>query len=108
MSELQPDVTLLRPRADFYVSAHPGVADILLLIEVANSTLRLDRRVKIPLYARAGIGEVWLVDLISERVEMFREPGGGRYRDVTRLERGAELAPLVFSDPTLVVDDLLG
>jgi Uma2 family endonuclease len=108
MSELQPDVTLLRPRADFYASAHPGAADVLLLIEVADSTLRLDRRVKIPLYARAGIGEVWLVDLISERVEMFREPSGDRYRDVTRLERGAELAPLVFSDLALVVDDLLG
>jgi Uma2 family endonuclease len=108
MSELQPDVTLLRPRADFYASAHPGAADVLLLIEVADSTLRLDRRVKIPLHARAGIGEVWLVDLISERVEMFREPSGDRYRDVTRLERGAELAPLVFSHLALVVDDLLG
>ena len=63
---------------------------------------------KTPLYARAGIGEVWLVDLISERVEMFWEPSGGRYRDVTRLERRAELALLVFSDLALVVDDLLG
>jgi Uma2 family endonuclease len=64
--------------------------------------------VKIPLYARVGIGEVWLIDLSSERVEMLREPRGGRYRDVTRLERGAELAPLVFSDLALVVDDMLG
>lgn len=107
-SELQPDVTLLRPRADFYARAHPGAADVLLLIEVADSTLRLDRRVKIPLYARAGIGEVWPVDLTSERVEVFREPRGGRYGEILRLERGASLAPRAFPDLALVVDDLPG
>jgi Uma2 family endonuclease len=62
MSELQPDLMLLRPRADFYVGGHPGAAAVLLLIEVTDSTLRLDRRVKIPLYARAGIAEAWLLD----------------------------------------------
>src|SRR5215470_4221748 len=89
MSELQPDVTLLRPRVDFYSRAHPGAAHVLLLIEVADSTLRLDRRVKIPLYARAGICEVWLLDLTTERVEVFRRPTGGHYRDVAPLARGA-------------------
>jgi len=108
MSELQPDVTLLRARADFYVGAHPGAQDVLLLIEVADSTLRLDRRVKIPLYARAGIAEVWLLDLTTERVEIFREPSGHHYGEVVGLERGAALAPLAFPDLTLVVDDLLG
>src|SRR5262249_19879065 len=85
MSELQPDVTLLRPRTDFYASAHPGAGDVLLLIEVADATLRLDRRVKIPLYARSGISEAWLLDLSAERVEVFRQPMGGHYRDVTQL-----------------------
>jgi len=108
MSELQPDITLLRPRADFYGSAHPGAADVLLLIEVADATLRLDRRVKIPLYARAGICEVWLLDLTTERVEVFRAPSPGRYSDVTRPGRGASLAPLAFPELSLVVDDLLG
>lgn len=108
MSELQPDVTLLRPRADFYASAHPGADDVLLLIEVADSTLRLDRRVKIPLYARAGIVEAWLLDLTTEHVEVFREPTGDRCREIIRLERGASLTPLAFPDLTLVVDDLLG
>jgi Uma2 family endonuclease len=108
MSELQPDVTLLRPRTDFYASAHPGAGDVLLLIEVADTTLRLDRRVKIPLYAQSGISEAWLLDLSAERVEVFRRPMGGRYRDVTRLERGANLSPLAFPDLALVVDDLLG
>jgi Uma2 family endonuclease len=108
MSELQPDVTLLRARADFYAGGHPGAADVLLLIEVSDATWRLDRQVKIPLYARAGIGEVWLVDLNGQRIEMFREPSGGVYHDVTRHERGAGLAPLAFPDVALVVDDLLG
>jgi len=108
MSELQPDVALLRRRSDFYSSAHPGAADVLLLIEVADATLRLDRRVKIPLYARAGIGEVWLLDLTAEGVEVFRAPSPGRYSDVTRLGRGARLAPLAFPDLSLVVDDLIG
>ena len=75
---------------------------------MANSTLRLDRRVKIPLYARAGIAEVWLLDLTTEHVEIFREPSGSRYGDFVRLDRGAALSPLAFSDLALVVADLLG
>lgn len=108
LSELQPDVTLLRPRADFYASGHPGADDVLLLIEVADSTLRLDRRVKIPLYARAEIAEVWLLDLTTEHIEVFRDPAGGRYREIVRLERGTSLTPLAFPDLALVVDQLLG
>ena len=108
VSELQPDLMLLRPSSDFYVGAHPGAADVLLLVEVADSTLRLDRRVKIPLYARVGIAEVWLLDLTTERVEVFREPSHGRYGNVVRLDRGAGLAPLAFPDLALVTDDLLG
>ena len=65
LSELQPDIALLRPRPDFYRAAHPRAADVLLLIEVADTTLRLDRRVKIPLYGRAGVLEAWLLDLTS-------------------------------------------
>ena len=108
MSELQPDITLLRPRADFYSSAHPGAVDVLLLIEVADSTLRLDRRIKIPLYARAGVTEAWLLDLTTEHVEVFRGPSGGRYHEIVRHPRGASLTPLAFPELTLVVDDLLG
>ena len=79
-----------------------------LVIEVADATLRLDRRVKIPLFARAGVGEAWLVDLTTEHVELFRAPSAGRYRDATRLNRGASLAPLAFAYLRMVVDDLLG
>jgi Uma2 family endonuclease len=107
-TELQPDVMLLHPRDDFYTTSHPLAADVLLLIEVADTTLRLDRRVKIPLYARVGIREVWLVDLTSARVEMYRTAQGDRYLDVTVVERGQRLGPLAFSDVTVAVGDLIG
>jgi len=107
-SEPQPDLTLLRPRDDFYTSAHPTADDVLLAIEVADTSLRLDRRVKIPLYARAGLREVWLVDLTTERIEVYREPTGEGYRDVQILQRGQSVTPEAFADLTLSVVDLLG
>lgn len=107
-SELQPDVTLLRPRNDFYASGHPGADDVLLLIEVADSTLLLDRRVKIPLYARAGIREAWLVDLTKDRIEVYRDPAGGRYRDVRTLGRGEAAVPQALTDLTIAVFDVVG
>src|SRR5439155_513667 len=87
-SEPQPDVTLLRPRADFYTAAHPVAADVLLLIEVADSTLAVDRRVRMPLYARAAIHETWLLDLTADRVEVYRAPTADGYQQLVRLERG--------------------
>jgi len=107
-SELQPDVTLLRPRPDFYAAAHPLADDVLLLIEVADTSLLLDRRVKIPLDARAGIREVWLVDLTTDRVEVYHAGQGSRYGDATVAERGQRLTPLAFSDVTVAVEDLIG
>src|SRR2546426_2118990 len=62
-SEPQPDLALLRPRADFYAAGHPGPEDVLLMVEVADTSATSDRAVKVPLYARAGIEEVWLIDL---------------------------------------------
>ena len=73
-SEPEPDVALLRPRADFYKNTLPRPRDVLLLIEVADSTLRYDRDIKIPLYARHGIPEVWLMDLARDAVECHRQP----------------------------------
>jgi Uma2 family endonuclease len=107
-SEPQPDVTLLRPRPDFYATAHPLADDVLLLIEVADSTLAVDRRVRMPLYARAAIHEAWLLDLTADRVEVYRAPTLRGYQDVVRLERGQEVAPLAFADLILTVEDLLG
>ncbi|HEV8584980.1 MAG TPA: Uma2 family endonuclease [Methylomirabilota bacterium] len=107
-SELQPDILLLRARDDFYATGHPRVADVLLLIEVADTTVRLDRRVKIPLYAAVGVGEVWLCDLVTERVEVYREPAGETYRDVETMDRGQTVSPLALPDVTVAIDDLLG
>jgi Uma2 family endonuclease len=81
-SEPQPDMVLLAPRNDFYRNAHPRPADVLLIVEVSDSTLRYDRRIKIPLYARHGIPEVWLVDVEHEELSLFRKPAKGHYQDV--------------------------
>jgi Uma2 family endonuclease len=80
-SEPQPDVALLVPRTDFYRSAHPSPADVLLLIEVSDSTLRYDRDVKAPLYARHGIPEFWIVDLQNMSLRTYRSPVDGKYRE---------------------------
>jgi len=107
-SELQPDVMLLRPRDDFYTTSHPAAADVLLLIEVADTSVRLERRLRIPLYARAGVRETWMCDLVSQRLEVHREPAGRRHRAVRTLVRGEPLASLAFPDVMVGVDDLIG
>ncbi len=91
-SEPQPDLCLLRPRADYYTGRHPGPDDVLLVIEVADASLRYDRDVKIPAYARAGVPEVWLFDLTGRRIYAYREPSGDGYRSVTELKAGDELS----------------
>jgi Uma2 family endonuclease len=80
-SEPQPDLALLVPRADFYSHAHPSPEDLLLVIEVSDSTLRYDRDVKVPLYARHEIPEVWIVDLQNRELHSYRSPAEGRYHD---------------------------
>jgi Uma2 family endonuclease len=78
-SEPQPDITLLKARRDFFKSRAPRPADALLVVEVAASSLRFDRDVKIPLYAQHGVPEVWLVDLRSQRLIRYRSPRQGTY-----------------------------
>jgi len=87
-SEPQPDIAVLRPRADGYETAHPRPEDILLLIEVADSSVQYDREIKIPLYARHGIPEVWLFDLQEKRLEVCHEPENGEYRHVDYYRKG--------------------
>ena len=99
---------LLHPRADFYTGAHPVAADVLLLIEVADTTVRLEKRVRIPLHARAEVRETWLCDFVSQRIELHRQPEGRRYRVVQTLSRGERLASLAFPDVRLLVENLLG
>jgi Uma2 family endonuclease len=107
-SEPQPDVALLRPRPDGYRTAHPLPPDILLVIEVADASLESDRAAKLPLYAEAGIPEVWLVNLPGGVIEISRDPSGGVYASVRTARRGETIAPLAFPTATLHVDDILG
>jgi len=90
-SEPQPDIALLHPREDFYATAHPGPADVLLIIEAADSTLRYDRDTKLPLYARYGIPEVWLVDLDNDHFMIHREPQATGYAQRLTLESLARI-----------------
>ncbi len=105
-SEPQPDMLVLRPRPISYSRAHPTPEDVLLAIEVADTTARFDRIVKARLYARARIAEYWLVDVGVERVDVFRSPGAEAYTDTSTVARGATVAPLAFADLVLAVDDL--
>lgn len=104
--EPQPDVVLLR-RETGLRAAVPSASDVLLIIEVSDTTLAYDRDVKLPLYARAGIPEVWIVDVEHERVAVYRMPEAGAYRDVTVHGRGAALAPQTLPGCSIAVDDIL-
>lgn len=99
---------MLLPRADFYAERLAGPQDMLLLIEVADSSEHYDRHVKAPLYARAGIPEVWLVDLTTGTVTIYREPGPAGYAQVLVASAGAELSPLAFPDLRLTVAQVIG
>ncbi|HQZ72235.1 MAG TPA: Uma2 family endonuclease [Anaerolineae bacterium] len=107
-SEPQPDIALLRPREDSYDRSHPHPEDVLLLIEVADSSLDLDRRVKMPLYAAAGIAEVWLIDLANDAVEVYRDPDARGYRQLQRSSRGSSLTALLLPDMQVGIDEVLG
>lgn len=107
-SEAQPDISVLRWRDDFYASAHPRSDDVLLLVEVADTSVASDRRVKLPIYAAGGIAECWLVDLNADVVEVYRRAAGGAYTERQDAARGGAVSPAAFPDVTLAVDDILG
>lgn len=107
-SEPQPDVALLRPRDDFYASATPGPEDTLLAIEVGDSSARFDREVKAPLYAKARVRELWLVDLGAGEVRVCRRPDESGYADVSVKRRGDDLSPQALPDVIVRIVDVLG
>lgn len=107
-SEPQPDIALLRFREDFYKGRHPAPGDVLLAIEVADTTVERDRGVKLPLYASSGIRECLLVNLPDEVVELHRRPSKSGYKSVRRLRRGDKFTLLAFPDVTISVTDILG
>lgn len=106
-SEPQPDIAVLRPRSDFYAKGHPEPGDIILVVEVSDTSAKYDRETKVPLYARSGIRESWIVDLEAGVIEVFRDPVGESYSLVFRVAPGERLAPPAFPDFTVDVADLL-
>ena len=107
-SELQSDISIVRWRSDCYASAFPQAHDVLLLIEVAESSLSYDRDAKLPLYARAGIPEVWIVALLPQTVEVFRSPRENVYGESAVFRRGDTITALNLPQVTLTVDSILG
>lgn len=83
-NEPEPDIALLRPRTQPYREAHPRAEDVLLIIEIADSSLAYDRDVKVPLYAQHLIPEIWLLDVARNRLEIYRHPIQGEYRTQLR------------------------
>jgi Uma2 family endonuclease len=107
-SEPQPDVALLRLHNDFYAEGHPSPADVLLVVEAADTSLEYDKYVKVPLYARAGIPEVWIVNLIEDLIEVYTDPVNGLYQQVRMVKRGESLTLQSISDVTFSVDAVFG
>ena len=107
-SEPEPDLTVARRKADFYASGHPEPGDALLVIEVGDTAVRFDRRVKAPLYARAGVTELWLVDLNAGEVQECRKPTAKGYTETVVRTRGERLAVEALPALSLTVDEVLG
>jgi Uma2 family endonuclease len=101
-------VALIRPRDDYYADAHPRPQDLLLVVEVADSSLRYDRWTRLPLYARAGVAEAWLVDLRGQDIEVATGPSDEGYRRSIRVDRDGTVAPMAFPDLTVAVARILG
>ncbi|MDQ7052722.1 MAG: Uma2 family endonuclease [candidate division KSB1 bacterium] len=106
-SELQPDLSILKPREDYGQSRPPSSEDFYWLVEVTETSQHLDRDRKLPLYAQADIREVWLVDGVNEAVERYLVPSGERYRRIEKVEIGDEIAPQAFPEFHLSIKNIL-
>jgi len=106
-SEPQPDVLLLQPRGRAYRKAHPAASDVLLVIEVSDTTLRYDLERKAPLYARHAVPEIWVIDVNRDELHVFRDPQDGGYRDVA-VPAAPGTMPLPIPGATLDLSDLWG
>ena len=107
-SEPQPDVVLLRPRDDFYAEKKGSWEDALLVIEIADTSLRRDRDIKLPLYAKAGVVELWIEDLKRNTIFVYREPGPTTYATKLTFQRDDSISPVAFPDVVFRVSDLIG
>ncbi len=102
----QPDLALLKARADSYSDAHPTVADVLLVVEVADTTLAFDIGTKVPLYARHGVPEVWVVDLQERALRVFRDPSASGYRKSFTAAGDESVAAAALPDVVIALSEL--
>ena len=106
-SETEPDFMLLKPSADDYTNHHPLPDDVFLLVEVADASLDYDREQKLPVYGRAGIPEIWIINLRDRSLEVYREPHFTGYGSKTILRAGDQAKPQAFPDVAVDVTELL-
>ena len=107
-NEPQPDVVLLKPRDDFYRHRMPGPDDVLLAIEVSDTTLRRDRGVKLELYARFGVPETWIANIRARTIEVYSNPVDGEYTTRQTYWHGQTVSPAAFPDIALPVSEVIG
>ena len=107
-TEPEPDVLVLKPRSDYYASRKVRAEDALLVLEVADTTLRYDRDIKVPRYAAAGIPEAWIENLSADELLVYRNPAGDGYVASITLHRGDSISPVAFPDLVFKVEELLG
>lgn len=107
-SEPEPDLALLKLQEDFYARAHPGPRDVFLVIEVAETSVEMDRKAKLPLYAEAGIPEVWIFDLQARDVEVYRKPFEGAYSVFEKYTPKQQISPQAFPEVKVDLEGLLG
>lgn len=105
-SEPEPDITLLKPRPDFY--AHPVPEDVLLIVEVADSSVDYDQQTKMPLYAKSGVREAWIVNLNEACVEVYTNPSDQGYDTLRKFRKGMTITPGCFSEVEVPVDEIIG
>jgi Uma2 family endonuclease len=104
----QPDLALLRPRDDYYANDRPGPADVLLVIEVADTSVRYDRWAKLPLYGKSGVAEAWVIDVNGCVVDVAAKPSPEGYGRLAQLGLDDPLAPSAFPDVALTLREILG
>ncbi len=107
LSEPEPDLALAKPDADDYTTRHPSAADVLLLVEVSDSTLRFDRTQKLRLYAGHNIPEYWIVNLIDNCLEIYRQPQDGDYLDKSVLTKADNIALVALPELQVSVASIL-
>ncbi len=106
-TELEPDIAVVNFQSDFYKNSHPEPPDVHLIIEVADTTLHYDRKVKLPIYAACGIAEVWLADLTNSNIEIYSSPSESGYETIRIFRKNKPIESSAFPDLHICVDDIV-